>query len=105
MMKFKLNVEKIRGEITNTINNLTNHMQHSGSIIVTTNKENIYKNCFGYADISKKIPISIGTQFLAGSVTKQFTAVAILKALLDKNFNKNDQAKLKDHIKAELNNT
>ncbi len=105
MMTYKLNVAKARDKITNTINALTNHTQHSGSIFVATNKETIYQKCFGYADISKKIPASSESQFLAGSVTKQFTAVAILKALLDKNININDQRKLKDHIQAELNNT
>ncbi len=104
-MKHKLNLEKARDKITNTVNILVNQMQHSGSIIVTTKKETIYQNSFGFTDISKKIPISMSTQLLAGSVTKQFTAVAILKALLDKNINENDHTKLKDLIQAELNNT
>lgn len=104
-MTYKLNLEKVRSTITNTIDKLVNNMQHSGSIIVATNKETIYKNCFGYADISKKNPVSMNTQFLAGSVTKQFTAVAILKALFDKNINEDDRAQLKNHIQVELNKT
>lgn len=80
-------------------------MEHSGAILIATDKETIYQNCFGYADISKKIPVTSNTQFLVGSVTKQFTAVAILKALSDKNINENDQTKLKAHIQAELNHT
>ncbi len=102
-MIYKLNLEEVQNKIENTINQLI--MQHSGCIIVATNKETIYKKCFGYADFSKKIPVSMDTQFLAGSVTKQFTAVAILKALLDKNIHENDHAKLKEYIQAELNNT
>jgi CubicO group peptidase (beta-lactamase class C family) len=104
-MTYKINLEKTQDEITNTINELVNHMQHSGSVLVATNKKTIYKKCFGYADISKKVSVSMDTQFLVGSVTKQFTAVAILKALLDRNINKNGHAKFKDHIQAELNNT
>lgn len=104
-MTYKLNLEKTKDQITNTIYELTNHMQHSGSVLVATNKAPIYNKCFGYADIPKKIPVSMDTQFLIGSVTKQFTAVAILKSLLDKNINQNDHAKLKDHIQEELNNT
>jgi len=80
-------------------------MRHSGTVLVATNKETIYKKCFGYADISKKIPVSTNTQFLVGSVTKQFTAIAILKALWDKNINNNDHSKLQDYIQADLNNT
>jgi len=80
-------------KITETIEKLVKNMRHSGSILISSKNEIFYKKCFGYADIHKKIPILFKTQFLAGSVTKQFTAVAILKALFDKN---------KD-IKAELN--
>ena len=102
-MTYKLNLEKTQSEIANTVNQLI--MQHSGCIIVAANKETVFKKCFGYADISKKIPVMMVTQFLVGSVTKQFTAVAILKALLNKNINENDPAKLKNYIQAELNNT
>lgn len=100
-----MHCEKIRDKISATINKLINHMQHSGSILVATNKETIYKNCFGYADIPKTISVTPSTQFLVGSVTKQFTAVATLKALLDKNVNESEQIKLKDTIQAKLNHT
>lgn len=105
MMKLELNLEKIQNKVTHMIDELADHMQHSGSIIVATNKKTLYKKCFGYADFSKKIPVSMRTQFLTGSVTKQFTAVAILKALLQKNGNEKDHAKLQNRIQAELNNT
>src|SRR5579872_3671700 len=102
-MTSKINLKKTQDKITSTINELL--MQHSGTVLIATNKEIIYKKCFGYADISKKIPISNNTQFLAGSVTKQFAAVAILKAVLDKNINDNDHTKIKDRIQADLNKT
>jgi CubicO group peptidase (beta-lactamase class C family) len=102
-MKNKINLKEMQNTIINAINQLI--MQHSGCMIIATNKETIYKQCFGYADILQKIPASMNTQFLAGSVTKQFTAIAILKALLDKNNNENDPTKLNNHIQADLNNT
>src|SRR5687767_4622832 len=37
------------------------------------------KKGFGYADIKNKIPVTPDTKFRIGSVTKQFTAAAILK--------------------------
>src|SRR5437868_1098669 len=92
-------------EITKVVNNLVNHMQHSGCILVATNQETIYQHCLGYADISKKIPVSMDTQFLAGSVKKQFTAVAMLKAFLDKFLNESDTEQLQVYIQAELNKT
>ena len=39
----------------------------------------VYKKGFGYADIKNKIPVTPDTKFRIGSVTKQFTAAAILK--------------------------
>ena len=36
VMTYKLNLEKMRDKITNTINELVNHMQQSGSVIVAT---------------------------------------------------------------------
>lgn len=94
-MTHQLNPEKARDKITNIINMLMN--QHSGSILITTNKDTIYQNYFGYSDRYTKKTITNATQFLAGSVTKQFTAVAILKAILDKN-TKNIQAELNHSI-------
>lgn len=102
-MTYKLNIEEAQNKIANAINQL--FMQHSGCMIVATNKETVFKKCFGCADILKKIPVTMNTQFLAGSVTKQFTAVAILKALFDKNVKESDPVKLKNHIQGELKNT
>jgi CubicO group peptidase (beta-lactamase class C family) len=81
-------------KVTDTIERLVKNMKHNGSLLISNEKEIVYKKCFGYADIEKKMPISFKTQFLAGSVTKQFAAVAILKALLNKQ---------KKDIKLELN--
>ena len=39
----------------------------------------IYKGAKGMADMENNIPISTSTQFRIGSITKQFTAVAVLK--------------------------
>ena len=39
----------------------------------------LYEKGFGYADLKKKTPITPDTEFRIGSITKQFTAVAILK--------------------------
>ncbi len=77
-------------KIAETIDELVKN--HNGVILIATPNENVYQKCFGYADILKKIPVTINTQFLAGSVTKQFTAVAILKALWEENSNNISEA-------------
>jgi len=104
-MVFTFNLEKTRHKIANSINELTNQMGHSGALLVEIDEETIYENYFGYADYVEKIPVRKDTQFLAGSITKQFTAVAILKALLDKNSNKYKSSELKNCIQIELNKT
>jgi CubicO group peptidase (beta-lactamase class C family) len=49
------------------------------AVLVSQNGDIIYQKGFGYADIEKKIPVTPDTKFKIGSVSKQFTAVAILK--------------------------
>jgi CubicO group peptidase (beta-lactamase class C family) len=51
------------------------------SVLVSQNGNIIYQKGFGYADIEKKIPVTPDTKFKIGSISKQFTSVAILKLL------------------------
>lgn len=49
------------------------------ALLVATDGKIIYKKGFGYADLKNKITVTPETKFRIGSVTKQFTAAAILK--------------------------
>jgi len=49
------------------------------ALLVARDGNVVYKKGFGYADIKNKILITPDTKFRIGSVTKQFTAAAILK--------------------------
>ena len=49
------------------------------ALLVAKDGNILYKKGFGYADIKNKIPVTPDTKFRIGSVTKQFTAAAILK--------------------------
>jgi CubicO group peptidase (beta-lactamase class C family) len=49
------------------------------AILVARDGNVLYRKGFGYADIKNKIPVTPETKFRIGSVTKQFTAAAILK--------------------------
>lgn len=49
------------------------------AVLISQNGKVIYRKAFGYADAEKKTPINVSTKFRIGSVTKQFTASAILK--------------------------
>ena len=73
---------KIPG-LDNFISNIFKKLQidtmPGASVLVAQNGDIIYQKGFGYADIEKKIPVTPDTKFKIGSISKQFTAVAILK--------------------------
>ena len=41
----------------------------------------IFSQCYGYADTQRKVPITEDTYFMVGSLTKSFTALAVLKLI------------------------
>jgi CubicO group peptidase (beta-lactamase class C family) len=49
------------------------------AVLVAQNGKIILEAGFGFADVEKGVPVSTETRFRIGSVTKQFTAAAILK--------------------------
>ena len=65
-----------------------------GAILVAKNGNIIYKNQIGYADFKKKIPLNEESVFQLASVSKQFTAAAIM-LLIERN-----QIQLSDTVNA-----
>ncbi len=74
------------------------------SVLVARDGKVLLEHAIGFADLEKDIPITPSTKFRIGSVTKQFTAAAILKLIEDgqlelddtldrflPNFNRGDQ--------------
>jgi len=53
------------------------------AVLVAREGKILFQGGFGYADVAKKTPITVETKFRIGSVTKQFTAAAILKLVDD----------------------
>ena len=49
------------------------------AVIVTENGKTVYAAGRGLADVERKVPITAATRFRLGSITKQFTAAAILR--------------------------
>lgn len=49
------------------------------AVIVSQDGQIVYQKGFGYANVEHRIPVTPETKFRIGSVTKQFTAAAILK--------------------------
>ncbi|HET6893915.1 MAG TPA: serine hydrolase domain-containing protein [Candidatus Baltobacteraceae bacterium] len=48
-------------------------------VVVVARGQHVYRGAFGYADIAKRAPNTMQTQFEIASLTKMFTAFAILK--------------------------
>ncbi|MEG2917448.1 MAG: serine hydrolase domain-containing protein [Clostridium sp.] len=64
----------------------------SGSILVTKGEETIINSGFGLGDELNKINNASNTRFMIGSISKMFTAVAIMKLYEEKKLDINDSA-------------
>jgi CubicO group peptidase (beta-lactamase class C family) len=62
-------------------NNLKRHRIPGAAVALVHEGKVIFSQCYGYADTQKKTPITEDTYFMAGSLTKSFTALAVLKLI------------------------
>lgn len=51
----------------------------NGVILISQKGQTKYSKTFGYSDIDKKEPLKLNSQFVIGSISKQFTAVLVLR--------------------------
>jgi CubicO group peptidase (beta-lactamase class C family) len=49
------------------------------AVLVARDGKIVYQGGFGFAGLGKKVPVTAGTKFRIGSVSKQFTAAAVLR--------------------------
>lgn len=98
---------KLKSVVNKTINDLVVNMQPNGTILVACQDEIIFEQGFGTADLLHETSTESDTQYLLASASKQFTAVALLKALHDKNIqaglSERDPINLQKHIEIDLN--
>tara|TARA_B110000027_G_C16105995_1_gene295324 strand:- start:641 stop:1840 length:1200 start_codon:yes stop_codon:yes gene_type:complete len=83
-----------RDTIINHIDNYLNNSVlngYSGSVLVAKDGEVLLSKGYGWADRNKKILNKASTVFNIGSVTKQFTAAAILKLVENNKMNTSDK--------------
>jgi len=67
-------------KLTDGFYNSLNEKHYPGiAVLVAQDGKVLYKKGFGYANIKDQVPVTPDTKFRIGSVTKQFTASAILK--------------------------
>ena len=62
-------------------NNLKQHQIPGAAVALVHEGRVIFSQCYGYADTDKKVVITDDTYFMAGSLTKFFTALAVLKLI------------------------
>lgn len=65
-------------KIESLIRSLANRGQFSGSIVVVQNGRATYRGSFGEADVEKKLMFTPDTPVYLASLTKQFTALAVM---------------------------
>jgi len=65
----------------------------NGNVLVAQKGKIIYEKCFGYSNILQKTSLQLETPFQLASVSKQFTAVAILQLVEKGLVNLNDDVK------------
>lgn len=73
--------QNLTAKITKILHESVQSMQPNGTILIAINNVMIYERYFGYAEIENEISTSPYTQYLIASVTKQFSAAALLHAL------------------------
>ena len=60
------------------------------AVLVARDGKIVFQGGFGFADIGKKVPVTVETKFRIGSISKQFTAAAILKLAEEKKLSVTD---------------
>jgi CubicO group peptidase (beta-lactamase class C family) len=83
-MSYKLYFEGkfiMREKLTNIIGGLVKEDKFSGVVLINKDKEEFFRGAYGYAHRGWKIPNSLDIRFGTASVTKVFTAVAVLQLI------------------------
>jgi CubicO group peptidase (beta-lactamase class C family) len=73
-----LESEKLVSKIDKNLNLLTERESFTGAVLVARNGEVLFSQGYGLADRDKNLPNSPQTKYRLGSISKQFTAMAIL---------------------------
>ena len=73
-----LATEGLASKIDKVLNSLTEREAFTGAVLVARNGEVLLSQGYGLADLDKNLPNTPQTKYRLGSITKQFTAMAIL---------------------------
>ena len=90
----KNSTKNVSHKLDSLLNRINKRHDFHGAVLVAKNKKIVYQNQVGYADFRKKTPLNSESVFQLASVSKQFTAAAIMQ-LKEKN-----KLKLTDSVNA-----
>lgn len=74
------------------VDSITKVNSFNGVILITKDSDTLYSKSIGFSDLENNVPLTKKSQFVIGSISKQITAVLIMKAFEKK------QLKLTDTI-------
>lgn len=66
-------------DLTANINSIIANNSFNGVVFLTEDSTTLYSKAIGYSDLKKKTPLTINDQFVIGSISKQITAVLVLR--------------------------
>ena len=91
-----LNGPPVNPEIDKIVNDLTNPKGRDRvpgvAVVVRKDNQIVHLNCYGYANLETGAKVRLDTIFDLGSLSKQFTAVAVLNLVI------NNKLYLTDHL-------
>ena len=70
--------KKVNHKLDSLLKRLNKRQDFHGAILVAKNNKIVYQNQIGFADFRKKVPLNSASAFQLASVSKQFTAAAIM---------------------------
>jgi len=77
--------------VDSMFNSVIKDYSSGAAVLVAQDGEILYQKGFGYANLEHKVPVIPETKFRIGSITKQFTASAILKLQEEGKLNVDDK--------------
>src|SRR4051812_48156703 len=85
------NVKQLTAEMDTLLNQRFKSNQPGAAVLVAKNGKAIYKKAFGMANLELNVPMHVQNVFRIGSITKQFTAIAILQLMESGKLNLQDE--------------
>ena len=74
----KMKTKKVSDKLDSLLHRVNKRHDFHGSLLVAKNGKILYDNHIGYAEFKNKEPLNAGSVFQLASVSKQFTAAAIM---------------------------